>query len=191
GCPGSNPPLVDESRVQFLVNDANNNGSGFVPKAGEKIASVGQIINCTPSSVCNQFLPYQVIFVPTTCPTCTGTVGDRVWKDLNGNGIQDNGEPGISGVVVTLNGTDAHGQAISLTATTDANGNYQFNNLCTGDYHVTVNSATLPVDVIPTSPRSSNGNDNNPTDSNEPTGTLVTISTDSSSNLTVDFGYIP
>ena len=32
----------------------------------------------------------------------TGAIGDRVWKDLDGNGVQDTGEPGLSGVIVTL-----------------------------------------------------------------------------------------
>ena len=201
GCQSSDPPLVDETRVQYLVNDANNNGNGFVPKAGERIASVGQITNCTPSATCNQYLPYQVIFIPTTCPTCTGTVGDRVWKDLNGNGIQDKNaqgeytEPGIPNVKVTLSGTDAYGQSVSITKVTDANGNYLFTELCASQqgtqYTVTVDETTLPVDVIRTDPRSNNGDDNNPNDSNEPTGTTVTINTDNGSNLTIDFGYEP
>ncbi|MCP4660635.1 MAG: hypothetical protein GY856_34985, partial [bacterium] len=29
-------------------------------------------------------------------------VGDRVWNDLNGDGIQDAGEPGINGVRVEM-----------------------------------------------------------------------------------------
>jgi len=35
------------------------------------------------------------------------TIGDFVWKDLNGNGVQDAGEPGLPGVTVTLTGKDA------------------------------------------------------------------------------------
>jgi len=34
--------------------------------------------------------------------SCTGVIGDLVWRDLNGNGIQDTGEPGIAGVALTL-----------------------------------------------------------------------------------------
>ena len=30
------------------------------------------------------------------------SLGDYVWEDLNGNGQQDNGEPGIDGVTVRL-----------------------------------------------------------------------------------------
>ena len=50
-------------------------------------------------------------------------IGDRVWQDMNGNGIQDAGESGISGVTVDL--YDAAGNLVATTAT-DANGDYSF-----------------------------------------------------------------
>ena len=34
-----------------------------------------------------------------------GSIGDLVWDDRNGNGIQDPGEPGMGGLTVTLTGT--------------------------------------------------------------------------------------
>ncbi|MBD1889535.1 SdrD B-like domain-containing protein [Coleofasciculus sp. FACHB-SPT9] len=64
-----------------------------------------------------------------------GTIGDRVFNDTNGNGIQDAGEPGISGVTVTLTGPNG-----TVTTTTDANGNYNFSNLPAGNYTVAVNT---------------------------------------------------
>ncbi len=64
----------------------------------------------------------------------TGSIGDTVFEDTNGNGVQDADEPGIAGVTVTL--TDADGN--TMTATTDANGNYLFDDLPAGDYTVTV-----------------------------------------------------
>ncbi|RMG86806.1 MAG: hypothetical protein D6714_03535, partial [Bacteroidetes bacterium] len=39
-------------------------------------------------------------------------IGDYVWEDTNGNGIQDAGEPGISGVIITLTGTTGNGTAV-------------------------------------------------------------------------------
>lgn len=50
-------------------------------------------------------------------------VGDTVWYDSNGNGVQDAGEPGIAGVTVEL--LDGNG-AVLATATTDADGQYSF-----------------------------------------------------------------
>jgi hypothetical protein len=34
--------------------------------------------------------------------TGKSSVGDLVWKDLNCNGVQNTGEPGIAGVMVTI-----------------------------------------------------------------------------------------
>ena len=51
------------------------------------------------------------------------TIGDFVFKDTNGNGIQDAGELGIAGVTVHL--FDPLGNSLA-TAVTDANGKYTF-----------------------------------------------------------------
>jgi len=52
------------------------------------------------------------------------TIGDFVWEDLNENGIQDTGEPGIPGVTVNLYYCGASN--ILQTTTTDSNGKYSF-----------------------------------------------------------------
>ncbi|MDR3431263.1 MAG: SdrD B-like domain-containing protein, partial [Rouxiella aceris] len=62
------------------------------------------------------------------------TLGDFVWVDTNGNGIQDAGEPGLSGVTVNLLGSD--GTSVLASATTDSNGKYSFSNLIPGSYHI-------------------------------------------------------
>jgi hypothetical protein len=58
------------------------------------------------------------------CDPAPIEIGNRVWRDSNGNGIQDPDEPPIAGVTVSLyapNGTTLLG-----TAVTDANGEYYF-----------------------------------------------------------------
>jgi uncharacterized repeat protein (TIGR01451 family) len=50
-------------------------------------------------------------------------IGDRVWKDLNGNGVQDPGEPGIAGVTLQL----FQGTKLVGTTVTDGMGQYAFN----------------------------------------------------------------
>lgn len=53
----------------------------------------------------------------------TGALGDFVWKDLDGDGIQDPGEPGVEGVIVTLYECD--GTFVRMD-TTDNTGFYFF-----------------------------------------------------------------
>lgn len=72
----------------------------------------------------------------------TASVGDRVWFDKNGNGVQDSGEAGICNVKVTL--LDAAGKPVGAAVYTDANGNYQFTNLKPGAYSVQFDKSTLP-----------------------------------------------
>ncbi len=69
------------------------------------------------------------------------TIGDYVWEDVNGNGLQDDGSTGMPGVTVKLhyagpNGTFGDGDDALYTDTTDGNGNYVFANLPPGNYKV-------------------------------------------------------
>jgi protocatechuate 3,4-dioxygenase beta subunit len=65
-----------------------------------------------------------------------GSIGDKVWLDSNGNGLQDTGEVGIVGIPVVLSGADSAGKAVNMTATTDAAGAYLFADLKPGVYTV-------------------------------------------------------
>ncbi len=60
-------------------------------------------------------------------------LGDRVWFDANGNGVQDEGESGVAQVTVHLK--DSTGAIISTTQT-DENGYYIFDELDAGTYSV-------------------------------------------------------
>ncbi|MFA6609153.1 MAG: SdrD B-like domain-containing protein, partial [Candidatus Paceibacterota bacterium] len=62
-----------------------------------------------------------------------GTVCGTKFNDLNGNGIRDargDGEPGLPNWTIKLTG------AANMTTTTDANGNFCFNNLPAGQYTI-------------------------------------------------------
>jgi hypothetical protein len=67
-------------------------------------------------------------------PSLLAEVGDRIWKDLNKNGIQDQGEEGFPGVTVALYKCD--GTWLNKILITDANGYYLFTNLEPGSYKV-------------------------------------------------------
>jgi protocatechuate 3,4-dioxygenase beta subunit len=112
-------------------------------------------------------------------------VGDFVWDDLNADGDQDAGEPGIAGVRLDLTGTDVNGNPVAKNTTTDADGLYLFDNLAPGTYTVAVTNpgggyiATIPL---------AGGNtakDSNPT----PTGTTPAFLPSGAEDRTLDFGF--
>ncbi len=70
-----------------------------------------------------------------------GTIGDRIWSDADGDGMQDPDEAGIGGVVIELLAdTDGDGtpDTVVATTTTVADGSYRFDGLEPGDYTVRV-----------------------------------------------------
>ena len=75
-----------------------------------------------------------------------GSIGGKVWDDLNSNGILDAGEPGIPGVSVCAVPT---GAGLPLCTVTDANGNYTIPNVPPGGYTVT---ETDPAGFVSTTP---------------------------------------
>lgn len=85
----------------------------------------------------------------------TGSIGDFVWLDLNADGIQDGGEPGIPGVDVHLlwygvDGSEGSPDDVALTTTTDIDGNYSFPSLPAGGYDIIINPTTVPNGVTAT-----------------------------------------
>ena len=70
-----------------------------------------------------------------------------VYLDANNNGIMDIGETSISGVTITLTGTDSSGP-VNRTTTTTANGSYVFNNLTSGTYTLTETQPILFADGL-------------------------------------------
>ncbi|MGA2285436.1 MAG: SdrD B-like domain-containing protein [Dehalococcoidia bacterium] len=61
-----------------------------------------------------------------------GWIVGKVYLDANGNGAQDAGEPGVSGLTVSLE--DLSDSSQSQTMSTDANGDYAFDELSAGTY---------------------------------------------------------
>ena len=118
-----------------LYNDALANGLSFVPTTGV----VGVLM--VPTN-----LSYQGFIIPV--PVASGIIGDYVFSDTNGNGIQSANDPGINGVMVQLyQGTTL----VATTTTTNAPagypypgpnpaGYYQFTGLPNGTYTVVIPS---------------------------------------------------
>jgi hypothetical protein len=79
-------------------------------------------------------------------PLMPGAIGDFVWCDLNDDGIQDPGEPGVPGVVVNLMCSGGH----TDSQMTDADGLYLFTGVPAGMMcTVSVDPASFPPDKMP------------------------------------------
>ena len=78
-------------------------------------------------------------FTGEVAPGETATIGDTVWNDLNADGDQDAGEPGIAGARVDV--TDA-ATGETRTFTTDADGKYGVG-VIPGEYTVTLDMTSV------------------------------------------------
>jgi len=142
-----------------------------------------------------------IIFYPDPTPACLvgprHGLGDRVWKDLNGNGIQDQNEPGVPNISVELyevTGGVRAGTPRSTTAT-DGAGFYLFSDLLFGTYQVRFVPGSIPASCSltqPSAPGSITANDSNANPTTGFTGEIVLAETDAvRPNRSVDAGLVP
>src|SRR5258707_960703 len=118
-------------------------------------------------------------------------LGDYVWNDANGNGIQDAGEAGIVGATVKLIGAGVDGifgtgdDATLGTTTTGAGGIYHFTGLTPGQYQV---QFVAPSGFVFTTPNAGS-DDTVDSDANTSTGKtqVVTLASGQTDN-TIDAG---
>ncbi len=93
---------------------------------------------------------YSVIVTDANACTCESSVtltdpskvGNFVWEDLDKDGIQDAGEPGIASVVVNLTGTSSAGISVFRTEITGPDGTYLIDGLPSGNYKITFDEPT-------------------------------------------------
>ncbi|MEV4776959.1 SdrD B-like domain-containing protein [Microbacterium sp. LWH12-1.2] len=121
------------------------------------------------------------------------SVGDFVWIDTDGDGVQDAGEPGIPDAVLTLTGPDGEpvtnvfGDPVPATKT-DSDGKYSFDDLPALEpgqsYTVTV---TPPAGYKPTTPGVGEGE----TDSSTGSAASGDLTVDGARDATLDFGFVP
>jgi hypothetical protein len=94
------------------------------------------------------------LFVPGALQP--STLKGKAFLDLQATGTFQKGDPGVSGLVVTLTGTNSvNGQTVTLTTTTSYNGTYSFAGLLPGTYTITIatppglqNDFTTPTGTI-------------------------------------------
>lgn len=126
---------------------------------------------------------YDFGFVPVA------SIGDKVWRDNNGDGVQDGNEPGIDGVTVELFNEANVSQGTTLTAN---GGFYSFSDLIPGNYYVVF---TRPDGFNP-SPRDVGSNipaaDTTDSDADPVNGrTIITVLDPNENDPTWDAGFVP
>ena len=122
---------------------------------------------------------------PELPPIELASLGDRVWEDTNGNGVQDAGEPGVEDVTVKLYTCD---DTFMMETTTGANGNYLFEDLAPGNYYVEFSN--LPGGYV-FSPQDQGSDDTKDSDAEPATGKTECTELESGENdLTWDAGIV-
>ena len=124
----------------------------------------------------------------------TASLGDQVWLDKDGDGVQDSGESGISGVKVTLTGggkdglLSTTGDNTTATTTTNSSGNYSFTGLAAGEYQVKFDASTAGTGYVLTR-QNAGSNDTVDSDADRTTGMSQTVKLAAGeNNTTVDAG---
>jgi hypothetical protein len=135
-------------------------------------------------------------------------LGNKVWFDRDGDGLQEPGDPGIAGVRVRLTITYPNATVTILETLSSSTGYYAFGNLLLDEDHngVGVNEPVFVISVVSAPGLSAtiidvnaNGNDNQ--DADNPAGVTATVTqgqndvspqtpvTAETANAWYDFGY--
>ncbi len=173
-----NNSTIENDIKLFFVHETItlNNNTKFI-----KITNPSTDLNGNPDS--------QVDAISYNLKSCVdlGKIGNRVWEDRNGNGVQDDGETGIQGVFVFLEDTEGNNIPDVMYQVTGTEGDYLFENLPLGSY--VVRFAT-PSGFVPTMP---NDDENEALDSDASyaDGRTETIELTAANNtyLDADAGY--
>jgi len=167
--------ISNPNQPVFSVPSAINAGQSLVLKFTAQVANTA-----TAGTYCNYFstaagsAPRQTTGFQACVNVTAGTIGDTVFRDWDGDGVQDAEDEGIQGVTVNLYaGTCPPSGGPIQTTTTDASGHYLFSGLSTpASYCVDV---TPPAGYTLTTPP-------------EPRTVSLALN---ETNLTADFGYQP
>ena len=190
-CEGSNAFLEASGDAELRWYDADPTTTGV-------LIGTGSLLNYTPTAAAGASetlfvrsenadngcvsMPASVTLNVLACPS----VGNLVFFDAADNGVFDAGtDVGLAGITVTLydNATGMPADGF-IPLITDANGNYQFDNVPPGDYYV---SFTVPAGYATSSTTPTGNDQNNATSTGETAVFTVAAATD---DLTIDAGLI-
>lgn len=117
-----------DARFLVVVTDDANKLDGYwhplggTPGAEDNSQPTVYGVTLTPGTPTNSTADFGYSVDP-------GAVGNFVWSDLDGDGVQDMGEPGLGGVKVTLAISYPNGDSATLVTFSASDGAYSFGNL--------------------------------------------------------------
>ncbi|MBI4748082.1 MAG: hypothetical protein HY774_06305, partial [Acidobacteria bacterium] len=136
-----------------VTTDANGNYTASNIPTGSTTVDVADPANTTETTNVDPQTVTVSVGATTTAATVgfqpVGTVSGHVFTDTNGNGIQDSGEPNLSGVDVVIDSDNGP----PVTVTTDANGNYTANNIAAGSVSIDVADPANTIETTNVDPQ--------------------------------------
>jgi len=136
----SGPVCETNGAGTYKINFTTEAGTNVIASTGTlsagMVTDIPSGVNLT-LTVTTPGCDTRIIVVPAgDCNLGNGSVGSFVWHDINGNGQQSPGEPGLPGVQVVL--YDQLSNIIAQTST-GINGQYLFTDVVPGDYFIRFN----------------------------------------------------
>ena len=182
GTPTGTPPVAEPE-------------TGIAGYVWSPTAGLNDPYAANPTVTVGQNTTYEVVVYATTGCTDTatvdvtvlncGSIGDFVFFDHNGNGIQDSGEPGVPNVTINL--YDENLDNLRHTTNTITDGSYGFHDLVPANYQL---QFVLPATYAFTA-KNAGGDPAKDSDVDPLTGFTGVVSLQSGEeNLTIDAGLV-
>ena len=127
------------------------------------------------------FCSQEIIVNPIDCDAF-GSLGNLVWHDINGNGIQEFGEEGISNITVNLFSSNG---IFIRSEETDSSGNYLFDNIPNGNYYL---GFDIPEEYNITIPYVGNSDSNSDISNVYGYGTTELVQVSGTDRVDIDLG---
>lgn len=173
--PGSYYLIFSDTDGVYMLTQQDQGGNDNVDSDADPLTGETAVFTVAPDETISNL---DAGFLPTG-------VGDRIWEDTDGDGVQDGGEPGLADVYIEL--YDEFNNFYDSTYS-DADGNYNIP-AAPGDY---VLYFYTPCCGYSFSPQDQGGNDTLDSDPDPATGRTITFTVTAGQVVTTwDAGFAP